>query len=59
MTVLGTIGLGVDGVYAAPHPFAPGSVAGLASLSTVAAAGVAGGWIARNFGKSSRTGRDE
>ena len=59
VAVLGTIGLGVESVYATVHPFAAGSVAGVASLAAFAASGVAGGWIARNFGKSSRSGKDE
>jgi phage tail tape-measure protein len=55
---LGTIGLGVESVFATVHPFAAGSVAGVASLAAVAASGVTGGWIARNFGRSSRRGKD-
>jgi hypothetical protein len=58
ISLLGGIGLAVEGVYAAGNPFAAGSVAAVASLATVAASGVVGGWIARNFGKSSRTGKD-
>jgi hypothetical protein len=58
IAVLGAIGLAVDGVFAAVHPFAVGSLAGVASLAAVAASGAAGGWIARNLGKSTRTGKD-
>ncbi len=54
IAVLGTIGLGVESVCATVHPFAAGSVAGVASRAVVAASGVTGGWIARNFGTSSR-----
>jgi hypothetical protein len=56
---LGSVGLAVECVYAAVHPFAAGSVAGVASLATIASSGFVGGFIARTFGKSSKTGKDD
>lgn len=55
---LGGIGLAVDSVFAAVHPFAVGSLVGISSLGAVAASGFIGGWIARKFGKSSRARKD-
>lgn len=53
---LGGIGLAVESVFATVHPFAVGSVVGVASWATVAASGIVGGWIAKNFGKNSQAG---
>lgn len=47
ITGLGGIGITVDAVYATVHPFAAGSIGGLAGLATVGATGLVGGWIAR------------
>jgi hypothetical protein len=44
---LGWGGLTADAVFASVHPFAAGSIGGVAALATVGAAGVIGGLIAR------------